>query len=77
MITNKAEAEHALLTALKEGPKTGEMLVYLMKDAGASAPRDSAFGGVFTSLARRGLIRRIGYVKRARTGGPGCLWEAA
>ena len=59
-------AQAHVLDLLKEGPKTGEMLVWLCKDAGHVPHDDRAYGTVFAGLSRRGLIKKIGYTTRHR-----------
>ena len=63
----------------KGEPVPGEMLTDLCRAHGICPPDDRAFGAVYQSLARRGLIRQTGWCERRKghgTGG-GRVWEAA
>lgn len=55
---------------------SGEELVDVAKAHGAIAPDDRAFGSVFQSMARRGLIRTVGYTARRKGHGTagGRVW---
>lgn len=68
-----------ILQYLKDnGPTSGEALVIACKNAGIVPVRDDrSFGGSFLSLSKRGLIKKVGEVKRSRghaTAG-GILWS--
>jgi hypothetical protein len=75
MINNPELAERTVLEALKEGPKSGEMLTYLLQDAGVEWSPPSAIGPLFTVLHKQNKIKRIGYCQRARCGGPTTVWS--
>ena len=57
-----------ILQHLKDnGPASGEALVIAAKNAGIVPVKDDrSFGGSFLSLSRRGLIKKVGEVKRSR-----------
>jgi hypothetical protein len=74
MTSNDSLAEKTIIEALKENPKSGEMLCYLLQDEGVEWYPPSAIGPLFAKLHKKKKIKRIGYCKRARTGGPGSLW---
>ncbi len=68
-----------ILQHLKDnGPTSGEALVIACKNAGIVPMKDDrSFGGSFLSLSKRGLIKKVGEVKRSRghaTAG-GILWS--
>ena len=63
----------------RQGPCSGEFCVNQAKAAGFAPHDDRAFGSVFQSLARKGLIRCAGFTLREKghsTAG-GRLWRAA
>lgn len=66
-----------ILAALDEGPMRSEALVDVAKAAGFRGHDDRCFGPVFGVLARRGLIRCVGYYMRAKGHGTagGRAWE--
>jgi hypothetical protein len=73
-------ARQFILAALRSspGPLNGEKLVNAAKAAGFVGHDDRCFGSVFSVLARRELIRCVGFENRAKgRGAPGArLWEA-
>lgn len=74
-----SKAERAILAHLAACPGlqcNGEDLVDIAKAHGAVPHDDRAFGAVFQSLARRGLIRCIGYgIRRKGRGTAGArIW---
>lgn len=58
------------------GPTRGEELTVKGREAGLRAHDERAWGAVFGSLSRRGLIRTVGYCDRARGHGTagGRIW---
>ncbi len=72
----KAAREDAL-KILEDGPATGEVVVWKLKERGHVPHDDRAFGGVFLALSRRGLIRKIGISTRHRGHGTSgaVVWE--
>jgi hypothetical protein len=58
------------------GQASGEDLVNACKAHGFRPHEDRAFGPVFATLSRRGLIRCVGYVERAKGNGTagGRVW---
>lgn len=70
-------AKEHILERLKEGPVSGEELVLSCKNSGIIPEKDDrAFGGIFMSLSKKGLIVKAGSVQRRRghnTGG-GIVW---
>jgi hypothetical protein len=74
------EAAHELILAhlRTAGPQSGEVLVNVCKEAGQVPHDDRAYGAVFSVLARRQLIRCVGFAMRAKgRGAPGArIWEA-
>lgn len=63
----------------RQGPTSGEMLVNQAKAAGFVPHDDRAYGAVFQSLVRKGLIRCTGYGVRLKGHGTGGsrTWEIA
>ncbi len=76
----RAKAEAAILAHLRTvGQCSGEVLTDVAKAHGARPKDDRAFGSVYQSLARRGLIRCVGFCVRTKghaTAG-GRIWAAA
>lgn len=73
-----AAAEFILSYLGRHGPTPGEVLV--TEAAKAHTPHDArAFGAVFLSLSRRGLIEKCGYARRAKGHGThgGLVWRLA
>ena len=71
-----SRAADLILRLLESGPMSGEDLSLACKQAGVKPHDDRAFGPVYMVLARRGLIKKVGTVKRLRghnTGG-GNVW---
>jgi hypothetical protein len=70
----KAFVVHYLTIHLEE---SGEVIVSAAKDAGIIPHDDRAFGGVFLALVNRGIIYRVGMVKRKKGhGAPGAqIWR--
>lgn len=72
-------AKHILysLGHLKEA--SGEALTDLCKRDGITAPDDRAFGAVYAQLVRKGQIRCVGFVPRAKGHGTsgGRVWRLA
>ncbi len=58
---------------------SGEVLTDVARAHGAVPHDDRAFGAVFKSLARRGLIRHVGYCQRTKGHGTsgGRIWGIA
>ena len=58
------------------GSAPGEIVVDLAKKAGIVATDDRAFGAVFGTLSRKGLIRCVGYCERKKGRGTagGRIW---
>lgn len=74
------KAEVAILNHLRTvGKASGEDLTNIARAHGAIPTDDRAFGPVYASLSRRGLIRTAGYCMRARGHGTagGRVWELA
>jgi hypothetical protein len=68
----REKAESAILRHLQASPEMqcdGETLVDVAKAHGAVPHSDRAFGAVFQSLARRGLIRTVGFGLRRKGNG--------
>lgn len=61
----------------KHGPTPGEDLTLHCKHAGIVPGDDRAFGSVYMTLARRGLIVKVGSVRRERGHGTagGNVWS--
>ena len=60
------------------GAVSGEDITDAAKAAGIVPHLDQAFGPVYASLARQGLIVRTGYAPRRRGhGSPGPVWRLA
>lgn len=76
----KSIAEKAILAHLQVvGQASGEVLTDVAKAKGARPHDDRSFGAIYQSMARRGLIRAVGYCKRTKghgTGG-GNVWGLA
>lgn len=72
----KDKAQKAILAHLNEVKQApGETLTHVAKQAGAVPHNDKAFGAIFQSMARGGLIRKMGYCPRAHGhGAPGPVW---
>lgn len=63
----KSTAEEAILAHLRAaGPTSGEVLTDVAKAHGARCRDDRAFGSVYQSLARRNLIRCVGFCVRTK-----------
>lgn len=62
---------------VRHGQQPGEALVNAAKAHGFRPHDDRAFGTVFATLARRGLIRHMGYCERVKGHGTagGRLWD--
>lgn len=69
-------ARACILGELERGPQSGEALVSACKAAGIVPHDDRAFGAVFGSLKRRGLIVEHAYCRRAKGHGTagGIVW---
>lgn len=67
---------HSVL--VRHGQQSGERLVNIAKEHGYRPHDDRAFGPVFKSLSRKGLIVSVGYVDRIKGNGTagGRLWAA-
>lgn len=63
----------------QHGPTSSEVLTAACLKAGISPPDDRAFGPVYLTLSRRGLIERVGSCKRRRGHGTdgGSIWALA
>jgi hypothetical protein len=74
-----AGARDFVLASLADGPTRAEVLVNAAKAAGFVPKDDRAFGGVFLSLSRKGLIQRVGVGKRSKGHGTsgGLIWALA
>jgi hypothetical protein len=73
----KDKAREAILAHLKAvGQASGEDLVDIAIAHGAIPPDARAFGGVFQALARKGLIRCVGFTLRRKGHGTagGRVW---
>lgn len=73
------KARTAILRHLRACPGlqcSGEELVDVARAHGAVPPDDRAFGSVFQTLARKGLIRTVGYTVRRKGHGTagGRVW---
>ena len=67
-------AEAHILTALAQGPATGESLTTACREAGIVPPGgmdDRAFGPVYRRLAQSGRIAQVGTANRAKGHGTG------
>jgi len=71
-----ADAQAFVLTYLRQGPASGEVITLACKQAGIVPHDDRAFGTVYMSLAKRGLIEKVGMVRRERGHGTagGNVW---
>ena len=72
-----AKAEAAILAHLQAvGQCPGEDLTEIAKAHGAIPQDDRAFGAVYQSLSRRGLIKTVGFCLRKRGNGTagGRIW---
>lgn len=72
-----AKAERAILAYLRvAGPAPGEVLTDIARAHGAIPHDDRAFGAVFQSMRRRGLIRTVGFCLRTKGHGTagGRVW---
>ena len=74
-----AKASEAILRHLSACPglqASGEDLVDVARAHGAVPHDDRAFGAVFQSLSRRGLIRTVGFClrKKGHMGAGGRVW---
>lgn len=75
LFSEKAKA--AILAHLRVvGSASGEVLTDVARAHGARPHDDRAFGGVFQSLSRAGLIRTVGYCARTKGHGTagGRIW---
>lgn len=72
-----AEAMVAHLRVVRQA--SGEDLTNIARAKGAVPPDDRAFGPVFKSLARRGLIQHVGFCLRTKGHGTagGRIWGIA
>lgn len=73
-----AKAEKAILAHLAVvGRASGEVLTDVAIAHGARPHDARAFGGVFQSMSRRGLIRTVGFCLRTKGNGTagGRIWE--
>lgn len=62
-----AKAERAILDHLRVvGQASGEVLTDVAMAHGARPNDSRAFGGVFQSMSRRGLIRTVGFCLRSK-----------
>jgi hypothetical protein len=57
-------AQAEVLSLLKDGPKTGEWLVWECKSRGHVPHDDRAFGAVFSGLSVKGEIIKLSYGPR-------------
>ena len=73
---DRAGAESLILRLLQAGPASGEKLTDLAVAYGFRPHDARAFGAVFGSLSRRGLIRCVGYCERRKGHGTagGRIW---
>lgn len=74
------EARAFIVTYLQtHGPTSGEVLTLACKAAGISGHDDRCFGGIYMGLSRRGVIEKVGSVKRERGHGAsgGNVWGLA
>ena len=64
---------------IRHGKQSGETLVNVAKAHGYVPHEDRAFGSIFSTLARRGLIRCVGFCERAKGHGTagGRIWDVA
>lgn len=64
---------------VRHGQQPGEALVNAAKAHGYRPHDDRAFGSVFATLVKRGLIRHMGYCERVKGHGTagGRIWGAA
>lgn len=72
------KAKAAILAHLAaKGQASGEELTDVARAHGAIAHDDRAFGPVFSGLARKGLIRTVGYCLRSKGHGTtgGRIWS--
>lgn len=75
-----AKAEAAILAHLRVvGQASGEVLTDIAIASGARPHDARAFGGVFQSMSRRGLIRTVGFCLRSKGHGTagGRIWGIA
>lgn len=73
-----AACAYVLAHLRKFGPCAGEVLTEKCKDAGLVPHDDRAFGPVYMRLLKRGLIEKIGSIRRERGHGTagGNIWRA-
>jgi hypothetical protein len=74
------KASEAIVAHLRVvGQCSGEVLTDVARAKGAVPHDDRAFGAVFKSLARRGLIRHVGFCLRTKGHGTagGRIWGIA
>jgi hypothetical protein len=73
------KAMACMLKKLKDGPATGEVLVWACKDAGITPHDDRAFGSVIKKLSAGNLIEKIGYGPRHKGHGTSgaIIWTLA
>lgn len=71
-------ADYILSTLRREGDQSGEQLVMQARNAGFVPHDDRAFGSLFASLKRKGLIAVVGSCNRRRGHGTsgGRIWSA-
>jgi len=72
-------AKHILFSLGHLREASGEALTDLCKRDGITPPDDRAFGSVYAQLVRKGLIRCVGFVSRAKGHGTagGRVWRLA
>lgn len=73
----RSKAERAILTHLQAvGQASGEVLTDVAVAHGARPHDQRAFGPIFMSLSRRGLIRTVGFCMRTKGNGTagGRIW---
>lgn len=70
-------AEFVLIYLALHGPTSSEILTTKCKAGGIKPHDDRAFGTVYMSLAKRGLIEKVGSVRRERGHGTsgGNVWD--
>lgn len=74
----RAAGEFVVQHLKTHGPKSAEELTDACKKAGIIPAEDRAFGAVYSTLRRRGLIAHDGYAPRNKgNGSVGNRWRAA
>lgn len=63
----------------RHGPQSGEALTDAAKAHGYVPHADQAFGSIYSTMSRRGLIRCVGFCERAKGHGTagGRIWDVA